>query len=283
MSFKRKLVTIATSFILTSTAFASDIDMNEKEASFLEFITPMLAPSNLAAYHVNETSINDYYEVLLLDGRTILVNEEGSKGVISMRNGVAMFDFKEARNISAERRGELTRKYVDNADEYITYKAKDEKHSIVVFADIQCGYCQALHDDIPALNAAGVTVKYLPVPAFNNSDRLMNAAYCSKDSGQAYSEMTDSLSIIRSNAKDKSKHTSGGRADYDKFVEQGINILISSYKKEAVDSCEDYNMSRAKFNNRGLGILGTPAILFEDNELVSGKLSVPAILNKLGQ
>ncbi|MDX1347353.1 MAG: DsbC family protein [Thiomicrorhabdus chilensis] len=50
-------------------------------------------------------------------------------------------------------------------DSMIVYPAKgDEKHHITVFTDIDCPYCHKMHKEIPALNEAGITVRYLSYP-----------------------------------------------------------------------------------------------------------------------
>ena len=50
----------------------------------------------------------------------------------------------------------------------IIYPAKGgkdkAKHTITVFTDIDCPYCAKLHKEIPALNEAGVNVRYLAYP-----------------------------------------------------------------------------------------------------------------------
>ena len=46
---------------------------------------------------------------------------------------------------------------------FVTYSATgDEIGTITVFTDPSCPYCEMLHGDIEALNAAGVSVRYLP-------------------------------------------------------------------------------------------------------------------------
>lgn len=66
--------------------------------------------------------------------------------------------------------------------DYVTYKAPNEKTSIVVFTDTSCGFCRKLHDEIPDLNASGITVKYLPYPRKgikSKSAKKLASIYCS--------------------------------------------------------------------------------------------------------
>jgi protein-disulfide isomerase len=46
----------------------------------------------------------------------------------------------------------------------VEWKAPQEKASIYVFTDPTCPFCQKLHNAIPQLNAAGITVHYLMYP-----------------------------------------------------------------------------------------------------------------------
>jgi len=46
----------------------------------------------------------------------------------------------------------------------LVYKAKDEKHVITVFTDVDCGYCRKLHNQMQGYNDLGITVRYLAYP-----------------------------------------------------------------------------------------------------------------------
>lgn len=46
----------------------------------------------------------------------------------------------------------------------LTFKASNPKYTINIFTDIDCGYCQKLHRDVPKLNELGITVNYLAFP-----------------------------------------------------------------------------------------------------------------------
>jgi thiol:disulfide interchange protein DsbC len=71
----------------------------------------------------------------------------------------------------------------------IVYPAKGkEQHFITVFSDIDCPYCAKLHKEIPALNAAGITVRYLGYPRAGMGSPSYHKAvsvWCAKDSRKA--------------------------------------------------------------------------------------------------
>ncbi|MDF2179007.1 thioredoxin fold domain-containing protein [Aliiglaciecola sp. CAU 1673] len=50
-------------------------------------------------------------------------------------------------------------------DSMLTYQAKTQKQHLYAFTDLDCERCQALHQAIPKLNAAGITVSLLALPA----------------------------------------------------------------------------------------------------------------------
>ncbi|MDA3806750.1 MAG: DsbC family protein [Thiomicrorhabdus sp.] len=71
----------------------------------------------------------------------------------------------------------------------IVYPAKGKQtHFITVFSDIDCPYCAKLHKEIPALNEAGITVRYLGYPRSGIGSPSYHKAvsvWCAKDSLKA--------------------------------------------------------------------------------------------------
>lgn len=43
----------------------------------------------------------------------------------------------------------------------LVYPAPRKKHTLVVFTDLDCGYCKRLHTQMDAFNRAGITIEYL--------------------------------------------------------------------------------------------------------------------------
>lgn len=71
----------------------------------------------------------------------------------------------------------------------ILYPAKgQQKHVVTVFSDIDCPYCHKLHKEIPAMNEAGITVRYMAYPRSGvNTPSYFKAvsAWCSDNPAKA--------------------------------------------------------------------------------------------------
>ena len=66
----------------------------------------------------------------------------------------------------------------------VIYAADEEKAHITVFTDVDCGYCRMLHNEVPQLNALGITVRYLAFPRAgvgSGSYDKMVSVWCSDD------------------------------------------------------------------------------------------------------
>ncbi|MCK5895570.1 MAG: DsbC family protein [Cocleimonas sp.] len=75
----------------------------------------------------------------------------------------------------------------------IVFKAKDEKHVVKVFTDIDCPYCAKLHREIPELNEKGITVEYLLFPRAGIGSKSYDKAvsvWCAGDSEAQQTAMT---------------------------------------------------------------------------------------------
>ena len=117
----------------------------------------------------------------------------------------------------------------------LVYKAKNEKHVVTIFTDVDCGYCRKLHNEMAGYNNLGITVRYLAFPRkgvpSQNADE-MQAVWCAKDPLQA---MTDAKS--------------------------GKNIKAASCK---VDIAKQYHLGQS------FGVNGTPAIVLSNGVMVPG-------------
>jgi len=191
---------------------------------------------------IRESGLNGFYEIML-GAEIIYVSQDGR--YLFQGN---LLDLDQQRNLTEDRRS-LARveilKGISAADMIIFSPAKP-KHSIYVFTDIDCPYCQRLHRDVPRLNEMGIAVKYLAFPrAGVGSDtyRDMEAVWCAKDRNKA---LTD--------------------------AKQGVKIKS--------EKCDD-PVGRQYLTGQDIGIRGTPAIYLEDGRQIGGYLSPEEIAEEL--
>ena len=83
-------------------------------------------------------------------------------------------------------------------DKMIVFGPKDAKNHITVFTDIDCGYCRKLHNEVPALNEAGIQVRYLAYPRAgigSNSYKKYVSVWCADDQQKALTDAKAGLSV----------------------------------------------------------------------------------------
>ena len=51
-----------------------------------------------------------------------------------------------------------------NEDEQITFAPEKPEHSVLVFTDIDCGYCRKLHNEMAEYNEQGIAIHYMAFP-----------------------------------------------------------------------------------------------------------------------
>ena len=103
-----------------------------------------------------------------------------------------MINLDTRENVSEVAKRSVRKDILDKQDNKpVVFKAKDEKHVVKVFTDIDCPYCAKLHREVPELNAKGITIEYLMFPrAGIGSESFKKAVsmWCADDQLQA---MTD--------------------------------------------------------------------------------------------
>lgn len=149
----------------------------------------------------------------------------------------SLIDLKTRTDISEERRNGIRMDALKELgeDKMIVFPAKEQKHTITVFTDIDCGYCRKLHGEMDKYNEEGITVRYLMFPrAGIDSPSFKKAVtvWCSKDQLDA---MTRSKS--------------------------GENLPNASCDNPIK---EEYELGQL------LGVQGTPAIIMEDGAMLPG-------------
>lgn len=188
---------------------------------------------NVKAEDVSETPIAGLYQVI--NNGAIVYLTPNLKYAVSGN----IIDLENRVDITARDQGQLSIGQINalGEDAMVVYPAKggEEKRTITVFTDTSCPYCAKLHKEVPKLNEAGITVRYLLYPragAGSEPYQVMQSVWCSDDKLQA---LTD--------------------------AKAGKEIP----KKE----CENPIMSHIAMAQR-VGLRGTPLIYLDSGERVNG-------------
>ena len=271
------VVSILAAQFLSANSLAEQLSADPTQ-QFLDMMKVKLRHSGTTVSSVRETRFTDLYEVSLTNGSTIMVDKKGEYGIVGNRMGAEVFDFQSGTSITQKHKGIDMLNYVSEAEPFLSYKAKNEKDKIFVFADIQCGYCQMLDDSIPELNKIGITVDYFPVPISKNSDLYMNAAYCSSDREATYTQLMNGIRSAKRNVFEQAKANNLSKEEVDIELERATS-RIDRLALSAVENpkCEPYDMQKSREKAKALGVVGTPNILFSDGMRVQHAMSVDEI------
>ena len=133
----------------------------------------------------------------------------------------------------------------------ITYPATTTERAIIYVADdVNCPYCRRLHQQVPSLNAKGVTVHVIGHPIYEASPKQMRGIWCQ--------------------ANEDSR-----RQAFDKAMLQGEMTPASA-------SCTVDHVTPNREKAAGLAVMATPAIYREDGVLYQASFESPEFLEFLG-
>lgn len=137
--------------------------------------------------HVGTSPIAGFTQVVV-GGQVLYVSADGKY----LLQG-AMFDVAAKKDVGeaalAQVRGALL-KTIPVSDR-IVFAAPNPKHTVLVFTDVECGYCRKLHSQIADYNEAGITVEYLAFPraGIGSPDyEEMVSVWCASDRQKALTD-----------------------------------------------------------------------------------------------
>ena len=133
-------------------------------------------------------------------------------------------------------------------EDMVVFAPKGPTKAVVnVFTDVDCGYCQKLHLEVPQLNAMGVEVRYLAYPRAgvgSASYSKIVSAWCADDPNEAITKL--------------------------KAREQIATLTCKNPVAEHFDL------------GREMGVSGTPAIVTEDGRLLPGYMPAADLAKTVG-
>lgn len=212
------------------------IEPDKPEPSVITQRLSRLLPPETPVSEPEATPMPGIYEVSA-NGRIIYLNDAGRYAlvgdIIDLETGTSITELK--------RVAERARRISDfPIEDKIVFAAEGEELAYIdVFTDTTCPYCRKLHNEIPQLQAAGISVRYLPFPRGGRKSKgfqELSAVWCDGDPVQGM-HMAKTNQVIPNN---------DGSCEAGNAVPAGYQLGID------------------------LGVKGTPAIVLPDGRMISG-------------
>jgi thiol:disulfide interchange protein DsbC len=206
------------------------------------------ARSDLTIKTVQASVAPGLYEVHLTAGPILYTTPGGDFFVLGDLFAVKMDGIVNL----AEQQRDIARKELMASisnDDMIVFAADGERRgSITIFTDVDCFYCQKLHLEVPALNQAGVEVRYLAYPRAgvgSESYRKIASAWCAEDP-------RDAITRLKS-------------------------------RQEIPDNvCPGNPVADQFMLGQQAGVRGTPALVLESGEMIPGYVSADELVERMG-
>ena len=233
----------------------ADTDVNVAEPGSIEAIKQTIqqrfteSRPELIVDNVEPSAIAGLYAVEIQRGPTLYVTADGSYFVMgdmfqSLPGGFVNIAEKAREGDRATAMAAL------EVSDMIVFapKAQPSKAVINVFTDVDCYYCQKLHNEVPDLNRVGIEVRYLAFPRAGVGSASYNkivSAWCADDQQTAITKLKRRENIA------------------EKLCEQ--------------NPVKDQYMLGQK-----IGVSGTPALVTEQGRLMPGYVPTLQLAQALG-
>ncbi len=232
--FKRMLFSLA--LVASATVHADAAS----EAKVREAVKALVPSAQIDS--VTPSKLSGFHEVVL-SGQVLYISNDGKYLVQGM-----VYDIATKRDLTEERKSAIRQAALAGVPKsrMISFPAKNEKHRVIVFTDIDCGYCRKLHQQIAEYNNLGITLDYLffprsgpNTPSFEKAITVM----CSADRNKAFTEAKNGVEL--------EKKTCDNQLDADFALGQKA------------------------------GVTGTPMIVAADGSQIGGYLAPAQMLERL--
>lgn len=204
------------------------------------------AVPNIPIVGVEPSQLDGFYEITLVNGERVF-SRPGMNYFIA--GNLFQPTAEGLINLTELKRDEYRAKRlagIESTDK-ITFSPEDKKTSITVFTDVDCGYCQKLHREMDKYLEAGIEVNYLAYPRAGVGSSAYNKivnAWCAEDKPLA-------MTRLKAGQRVNSKVCDNPVADQYQLAQE-------------------------------LGVRGTPAIITESGQIISGYRSAPVLAQMLG-
>ncbi len=197
---------------------------------------------------VKTSPIKGMYQVDIEGGPSLFVSADGNFFIAGDLFSVRPEGFVNVLEIQrAGDRAEVIATIPD--DDMIIFSPREETKAVVyVFTDVDCGYCQKLHNEMAAYNELGIEIRYLAYPragpGSDTADKL-STAWCASD-------------------------------------KQATLTRLKNRERVPVNLCAESPVDAQYALGRDMGVTGTPALITADGTMIPGYRPAPDLAIALG-
>lgn len=235
MNTLRTLVLVALATVLGPVAADEPVELSREQ---LVERFPGLSVDN-----IRESVVPGLYEVAV-GAQVVYVSRDGR---VLVRGD--MIDLETDENLTDARQHRLRADMIAAVDEdrMVIFAPEQPRHTVTVFTDIDCSFCQRMHADIEEYKALGIAVRYMFYPRSGPGTESWAAAdhvWCASDRRQA---------LTRAKLGQEVEARECGETPVAMHHELGADV----------------------------GLRGTPAIVSADGRMLGGYLAPQALLARL--
>ena len=228
------------SFILIFSVLVSASQDNIREG--LKNILPDGAVIEL----IEPSPIPGIYAVYYGDLQPIYVTQDGS---FFIYGDIYKININSISNITEKSIAERRKLILQNipSEELISFKSSNEQFSVIVFTDVDCGYCRKLHNQIDEYNSLGISINYAAFPRSGlgtSAFTKMVGAWCSDNPKDSMTKLKNNLTLD-------------------------------------ISFCENQPVSKQYIIGKKLGVDGTPSVFSMDGEMFPGYIEPEELLLRL--
>lgn len=230
---------VSSTLLLAVSAVAQAQSDEQKER--IDAALKGLAP-NLEITSVTESPLPGLFEVVA-GANVIYVSGDGRY----LMQG-SLFDMESRTDLTEQSKSLLRRDLIAgvDADRQIHFTAENPKHEVVVFTDIDCGYCRRLHQQMAEYNENGISVNYMFFPRAGVGSKSFEKAvsvWCAADRQEALTE---------------------AKAGSDPEPQSCSNPIEEHFQL-----------------GRSIGVTGTPAMVTADGTMIPGYVPPETLVQRL--
>ena len=205
-----------------------------------------ILPDGAVIEQIEPSPIPGIYAVYYGDLQPIYVTQDGS---FFIYGDIYKININSISNITEKSIVERRKLILQNipSEELISFKSSNEQFSVIVFTDVDCGYCRKLHNQIDEYNSLGISINYAAFPRSGlgtSAFTKMVGAWCSNNPKDSMTKLKNNLTLD-------------------------------------ISFCENQPVSKQYIIGKKLGVDGTPSVFSMDGEMFPGYIEPEELLLRL--